>query len=113
MVPEVADEAPPGVAGFGVAAPGEGVQRAAAGLVVVGRTHEAERLVLGQLLRRQVPQVLVHPVAGERACHPGAPPRLSGDELPPGPRGVPVVAQVVVVQQHAGGNSGQQPAHGR
>ena len=63
--------------------------------------------------RGQVAQVLVDPVRGERADHPVVPPVLRGHLLPPRPRAVPVVAQVVVVQDHAGRHGGQQPAHRR
>ena len=57
-------------------------------------------LVLGQLGRRQVAQVLVDPVGRQRADDPLVPPVLGLHVMPPGLRGVPVVPDVVVVEDH-------------
>ena len=64
----------------------------------------------GQLLGGEVPQVLVDPVGRQRRADPLAPPRLLGHLLAPGLRGVPVVVDVVVVEDHCGGDAGHEPA---
>ena len=57
--------------------------------------------------------MLVHPVRGVAADDPIVPPRLGGHHAAPRQRRVPVVAQVVVVEQHAGRDGRQQPTNGR
>ncbi len=54
--------------------------------------------------------MLVDPVRPQPGHHPAAPPRRPGHLLAPGLGGVPVVAQVVVVEDHRGRHGGQQPA---
>ena len=61
--------------------------------------------------RREVAQVLVHPVGRQRRADPLAPPRLLGHLLAPYLGGVPVVVDVVVVEDHRGGDAGHQPPH--
>ena len=70
----------------------------------------APRLVAGQFGRRQVAEVLVHPVALVGALDAPAPPRPGGDVAAPGGGGVPVVVHVVVVEDHRGRDDGEQPA---
>ena len=65
----------------------------------------------GQFLGGEVAQVLVDPVGRQRRADPLAPPRLLGHLLAPYLRGVPVVVDVVVVEDHRGGDAGHQPAH--
>src|SRR3954452_21181592 len=54
--------------------------------------------------------MLIDPVAGEGSRYPPVPPRLFPYFLQPGDRGVPVVMDVVVVEQHRGGHHREQPA---
>ena len=70
----------------------------------------APDLLLRQLGRREVAQVLVHPVRPEPGDDPLLPPRGRADLAPPGPRGVPVVADVVVVEDHRRRHGRQHPA---
>ena len=53
--------------------------------------------------------MLVHPVRGQPRDNPLAPPGGSLHFLLPAQRGVPVVADVVVVEDHGAGQGGQQP----
>ena len=64
----------------------------------------------GQFLGGEVAQVLVDPVGRQRGADPLAPPRPLGHLLAPGLRGVPVVVDVVVVEDHRGGDAGHEPA---
>ena len=59
---------------------------------------------------REVAQVLVHPVRPEPRDDPLLPPRRRADLAPPRPRGVPVVADVVVVEDHRRRHGRQHPA---
>ena len=77
------------------------------GSVVAG--DELPDLVVGPLLRRQVPQVLVDPVRREPGDDPVVPPRGLLHLLAPRRRGVPVVADVVVVEDHRARQRRQQP----
>jgi hypothetical protein len=65
----------------------------------------------GDLVGREVAEVLVDPVRRQRRPHPVAPPRLLAHLGAPHGRGVPVVAHVVVVEDHCDGHRGQQPPH--
>jgi hypothetical protein len=78
--------------------------------VAVRGEHALVVLVGGQLVRREVAQVLVDPVGSEPGANPLGPPRLLGDLFAPGGRGVPVVPHIVVIEDHRGGHRGQQPA---
>ena len=55
--------------------------------------------------------MLIDPVAHVGGADPLRPPRLGLVVAAPGGRGVPVVVHVVVVEDHRGGDDGQQPAH--
>ena len=59
----------------------------------------------GELVGREVAEVLVDPVRRQRRPHPVAPPRLLAHLGAPHGRGVPVVAHVVVVEDHRGGHA--------
>ena len=67
-----------------------------------------QRVVLA-VVRPEVPQVLVDPVRREPPDDPVVPPRLPLHLLPPRPAGVPVVADVVVVEDHRAGQRREQP----
>src|SRR5690606_9908791 len=54
--------------------------------------------------------MLVHPVGPEAGADAVTPPRLLVDLATPRPRGVPVVADVVVVEDHRRRQGGQDPA---
>ena len=66
--------------------------------------------LLGQLGRREVPPVLVDPVGGEGRRDPPVPPRPGADLLDPRLRDVPVVLDLVVVEDHRRRHGGEQPA---
>ena len=110
---EIAFEAPLRRAALGVRGHGEiGQDPLAFGVGV----RCPERLVDGVVLEfvgREVAEVLVDEVAGERPDHPVTPPGLRGHLATPRVRGVPVVAQVVVIEDHATGHRRQEPAHVR
>ncbi|MDF3050900.1 MAG: hypothetical protein K0R87_2538 [Pseudonocardia sp.] len=55
--------------------------------------------------------MLVDPVRRQRGPDAVPPPRLPGHLRAPDRGGVPVVAHVVVVEDHAGGHAGQEPPH--
>ena len=79
--------------------------------VAAGRgEHSRVDLVARQLGGRQVAEVLVDPVRRQPAHEPLVPPRRPVDLLVPGPRRVPVVADVVVVEDHAARQGREQPA---
>jgi hypothetical protein len=65
--------------------------------------------VLGALLRRHVAQMLVDPVRAEPAGDPLVPPRLGAHVFEPGLGGVPVVPDVMVIEDHKRRHGGQQP----
>ena len=70
----------------------------------------APDLLLRQLGRREVAQVLVQPVRPEARDDALLPPRRRADLALPRPRGVPVVADVVVVEDHRRRHGRQHPA---
>ncbi len=69
------------------------------------------QFIFGEVTRRQVPEVLVDPVRGQRADDALLPPRRGLDFGAPGLRGVPVVPDVVVVEDHRRRHRRHQPAH--
>ena len=75
--------------------------------------HLRVELVLVELARREVAEVLVDPVAHDPADGPLVPPVLAVHLLVPGARDVPVVAHVVVVPGHRGRDGREQPADQR
>ena len=77
--------------------------------VLAGRGPRVQ-LLLVELGRRQVPEVLVDPVRHERARDAAVPPRLAAGVLDPLPGDVPVVDHVVVVEHHHARHRRQQPA---
>ena len=77
--------------------------------VLAGRGPRVQ-LLLVELGRRQVPQVLVDPVRHERAGDAAVPPRLAAGILDPLPGDVPVVDHVVIVEHHHARHGRQQPA---
>ncbi len=106
VVPCVAELA---AAGLQVGLFGELVQQCAG--VTVCPAYRGEQLVGRALAGRHVAEVLVDPVRADGAAHPLRPPGQLGHLVPPGLRGVPVVPQVVVVDDHGRGQRGEQPAH--
>ena len=78
--------------------------------VLAGRPDPLVELELGQVGRREVAEVLVDPVRRQAADDPLLPPRGLLHLPPPQRRGVPVVAHVVVVEDHRGRDRRQQPA---
>ena len=111
--PEIALEAPLGGAALGVGPHREIGQDPLALSIRPGRPQRLVHLVAVQLVGREIAQVLVHEIAGERPDHPVLPPRLRGHLAPPRVRRVPVVPQVVVVEDHAARHGRQQPPHVR
>ena len=67
---------------------------------VVVCLHDRKHLLLGELRRREVAEVLVQPVGHEGAGDALLPPRQSAHLVDPGQRDVPVVVHVVVVEDH-------------
>ncbi len=57
--------------------------------------------------------MLIEPVAQVRPGDPGPPPRLGRVLAAPRRGGVPVVVEVVIVEDHCRRDDGKQPAHGR
>ena len=78
--------------------------------VAVGGDRRSVHRLLLQLGRRQVSEMLIEPVGHERARDPRVPPRLGAGVLEPLPRDVPVVDDVVVVEDHEAGDGREQPA---
>jgi hypothetical protein len=76
---------------------------------VVRLLRPFEDLVLAKLRRREVPEVLVEPVGHERAHDPLVPPRLRPHPRHPVVRDVPVVVDVVVVEEHRARDGRQEP----
>ncbi len=104
---EVAAVAPADRGRIGVGLCGEGPQYVRA----VGRlAHRRVQRIVRELVGGEVAEVLVDPVRHQAAQDPFAPPRGRADVLEPGVAGVPVVDDVVVVEDHAAGHGGQQPA---
>ena len=76
----------------------------------VAELDEAVEHALGpDLVRGEVPEVLVHPVRHEAADDVVLPPRLLPDVVEPRRRRVPVVDHVVIVEDHRAGHDGQHP----
>ncbi len=104
---EVAVEGPAGGGGLAVPEPRRLAEPRAAVLVAL---DEAEQLLLGELRRREVADVLVDPVGHERAGDPVVPPRPCAHLLDPAPGDVPVVVDVVVVEDHRARHRREEPA---
>jgi hypothetical protein len=77
---------------------------------VLGGGHLLVKRVGLDLVGGEVAEVLVDPVGGEAAGDPLEPPRLGGHVRAPRGRGVPVVDQLVVVEDHHARDGGEQPA---
>jgi hypothetical protein len=109
-VAEITAEAPARDARVTVGATGEVAQQ----LLRVGDLpHGGEEDVLGELGGAQVADVLVDPVGDEGADDPLLPPVLGADLLQPLLARVPVVDDVVVVEDHRVRDGGHQPADRR
>ena len=78
---------------------------------VLGLPHAVVDVVVVELARREVAEVLVDPVRHEAADDAVVPPALAADVGDPGLRRVPVVVDVVVVEDHRRGHGREQPAH--
>ncbi len=72
--------------------------------------HLREHLLLGELGWRQVAEMLVQPVRHERARDPFVPPGKRAHLVDPRLRDVPVVAHLVVVEDHRRRHGREQPA---
>jgi hypothetical protein len=96
-VAEVPVEGPAGGGRFAVPA---ARPLAEAGAAVSIGLHLGQQLFLGEFGRREVADVLVDPVGHERAGDPGVPPGPAAHLGYPFPRDVPVVVDVVVVEDH-------------
>ncbi len=79
------------------------------GLCVVDSADALEELVLGKLGRRQIPEVLVDPVRHEGAGDPLLPPGRGPDLIAPGAGRVPVIEDIVVVEDHRARDRREQP----
>jgi hypothetical protein len=73
----------------------------------------SEQLVSLELLGREVAEVLVDPIRYERADDTLLPPRLGPHLGNPGLRDVPIVVDVVIVEDHGRGYRGEEPPDGR
>ena len=73
--------------------------------------HARVDVVVVELARREVAEVLVEPVRHEAADDAVVPPALGADVRDPRLRRVPVVVDVVVVEDHRRGHGREQPAH--
>ena len=113
---DVAGVAPPVGLGILVGPLGQRVEEVTdVGLVapgVPGRHDLLPDLVLGALVRREIAQVLVDPVRRQTADDPVVPPAGRLHLLAPRGGRVPVVADVVVVEDHRAGKGREQPAVG-
>ena len=110
--PEVPREAPAVARRVLVRAVGERVEQVG-GVVLPGALVGGDLLpdrVCRPLGGREVAEVLVDPVRREPRHHPLVPPGGRLHLLLPVERGVPVVADVVVVEDHRAGHGGEQPA---
>jgi hypothetical protein len=76
---------------------------------VVRTLHACEERVVAKLSRREIPEMLVDPVRRERARDPVLPPRLGAHPLDPLARDVPVVVDVVVVEDHRARDGREHP----
>ena len=74
--------------------------------------HLLPDLVLGALVGGQVAEMLIDPIRAEARDDAAVPPRCGLHLLLPVERGVPVVAHVVVVEDHGARHGRQQPAVG-
>ena len=110
-VAHVAPVAPAGAGDLAVGAEGEVAQDRAA--VARGGQHVAVHGVLLALGAVEVAQVLEGPVGHEAADDALVPPGLGAHRAHPFVRRVPVVVDVVVVEDHRRGHRRQQPAHAR
>ena len=113
---ELAGVAPPVGGGLLVGPLGERVEQLGGVVLVrvVGVLGDPlPDLVLGALGGRHVAEVLVDPVRAEAGDDPVVPPVGGLHLVPPRLRGVPVVADVVVVEDHRAGQRREQPAVGR
>jgi hypothetical protein len=112
---EVPRVAPPIRLRIGVGGRGEAVQQL--GDVVDPTLAQLQHLtpdvVSRPFARREVAEVLVDPVGSEAAYDPLLPPRRRPHLLAPVGGGVPVVADVVVVEDHGARQGRQQPPVGR
>ena len=72
--------------------------------------HVPEQFLLGELGRREIADVLVDPVGHEGAGDAGVPPGRAAHLGDPGPGDVPVVVDVVVVEDHHARDRREQPA---
>src|SRR5215216_4705131 len=109
-VSEVAVVAPAGARDLPVGPVGELAQHAGC---IFRLLHLREQLVLLELLRGEVAEMLVDPVRHERSDDALLPPGLGSHLAHPCPRGVPVVVDVVVVEDHDRGHGREQPPYGR
>ena len=107
---EVAAVAPARAVGVAVRPEGELLQEL---LGVVLLLHAAQELVVLVRLRREVPQVLVDPVRRQRTLDVLVPPVVLTGLVEPRLGDVPVVVDVVVVEDHHRRHRGEQPADGR
>ena len=78
---------------------------------VVRLPHARVDAVLVELAWRQVPEVLVDPVGHQAAHDPVVPPAPRAHVGDPRLRRVPVIVDVVVVEDHRRRHGGEQPAH--
>ena len=108
--PEVPVEAPAHALDLAVGLERELAQELAA---VLRPAQARQERVLRELGRREVPQVLVEPVGHVGADDPLVPPGLLAHPRDPVVRDVPVVVDVVVVEEHRARDGGEKPAdHG-
>ncbi len=77
---------------------------------VLGGGDLREDRIGDDLVGGEVAQVLVDPVRGEPAADPLRPPRLLAHLRAPRRRGVPVVDDLVIVEDHHARHGGEQPA---
>jgi hypothetical protein len=80
-----------------------------AGVIIA--PNERQHRLRGELGRREVSDVLVDPVRHDRARDAGVPPRLVAHLGDPTPGDIPVVVDVVIVEDHRVRDGGEQPAN--
>jgi hypothetical protein len=95
--------------GLAIGAEGELLQEL---LGVLGRLHAVEERVIPVRVGREVPEVLVDPVRRQRALDVLVPPVVRAHLLEPRLGDVPVVVDVVVVEDHRCRHRRHQPADG-